>query len=114
MVIETAPLTLMILVKRRWRIVLVTLLFVACAMLSPSAIKYARRLGLKHEGETIILKIEAYRGEKHELPSTLEEIGINEEKIFYHQIGETNYWLSFDEEFGEFVRYDSSKRAWNR
>src|SRR5437016_2780209 len=96
--------------KRRWKAVLILIPLIICAIAVPSTFKYARRLSLKHEAQKIILKIEKYRAEKHKLPSNLEEIGISEDKeqIFYHPIRETNYVLSFDEEFGEFVKYDSS------
>jgi hypothetical protein len=70
------------------------------------ACKQIRNKSLINTGNQLVIKIRTYKSDKGTLPSTLEDLGIEEKlegPIYYSKEGESKYILWFGDALGESV-----------
>ncbi|MCE7862372.1 MAG: hypothetical protein DYG99_02405 [Bacteroidetes bacterium CHB5] len=76
----------------------------------------SREEKLIERGNDIIIKIEQFKTDFGKLPSSLEELGINEEvgvdALYYHKRDSVNFILSFGTILGESKIYYSDCKMW--
>jgi hypothetical protein len=74
------------------------------------ACKQIRNKSLINTGNQLVIKIRTYKSDKGTLPSTLEDLGIEEKlegPIYYSKEWESKYILWFGDALGESVTYES-------
>jgi hypothetical protein len=88
---------------------------VAIALLPCLACQRIRNNSLINTGNQLVTKIRTYKNDKGTLPSTLEDLGIEEKlegPIYYRKESESKYIVWFGNGLGESVTYDSESNKW--
>jgi hypothetical protein len=91
-------------------LLIIVILFIFGHLIYPS-----RDQKLIKTGNLIINKIENYKNTKGVLPSSLNDIGVEEKlegPLYYQKIDSTKYLIWFGTTLGESYTYDSDKGKW--
>ena len=70
-------------ISRRNKVLLFAAIVICSVVALPLASKYVRRTVLMHRVRRVVTEVEVFQSEHHRLPSTLEELGLNEDPIYY-------------------------------
>jgi len=99
-------------ISRRNKVLLFAAIVICSVVALPLASKYVRRTVLMHRVRRVVTEVEVFQSEHHRLPATLEELGLNEDPIYYRTDNGSNYIVWFGEELGESVTYHSLGKRW--
>jgi hypothetical protein len=90
---------------------IVALIGIIAACISISG--YVEDVRLRKEGNMIVEKVERFRTVHGQLPSSLSEIGVSENELFYTKLNEEHYIVSYGKRLGESGYYDSRTKIWD-
>ena len=77
-----------------------------------NALKEVERQKLISQGNAIVRSVEEFRSKAGRLPKSLEEIGYQEDPLYYVARSTTDYIVVFVEGFDDTVQYVSSDNRW--
>jgi hypothetical protein len=74
---------------------------------------YMEDVRLRREGKLIVEKVERFRTVHGQLPSSLSDIGVSENELFYTKRNEGDYIVWYGKRLGESGYYDSRTKTWD-